>query len=142
MAVARAPEGDAAIADPRVDGLTLAAGDSLEIQAKRALTCVEAPLAGAATIDALPTIAAASPTLSAGESASIVVTASVEGQRYQLLKGTEPVTEPTAGDGGDLSLETGALEASADFVVEVSRAEAEGIVVVQRVAVAIEVSAG
>ena len=145
MAVARPPEGDAAIAEPRVDGLSLAAGDSLEIQARRALTGVEAPLTGAATIDALPEIAAASPTVTAGESASIVVKASVAEQRYQLyqlVNGAEPLTEAVAGDGGDLSLETGALEASAEFVVEVSRAAAEGIVVVQRVTVAIEVSAG
>ena len=88
---------------------------------------------------------AASPTVTAGESASIVVKASVAEQRYQLyqlVNGAEPLTEAVAGDGGDLSLETGALEASAEFVVEVSRAAAEGIVVVQRVTVAIEVSAG
>jgi len=146
MALARArderdPE-SAALVDPRVDGLTLAVGDTLDIQAKRALTGVESPLTGAAQIAALPEIAASNTTVAVGEGTTIVVHTSIVDQRYQLFQGGEPLSEAVVGTGEDLSFETGEIEASTTFHVEVARVAGEGIEVVQRIALAITVSPG
>ncbi|MEZ4382398.1 MAG: hypothetical protein R3A79_13690 [Nannocystaceae bacterium] len=140
MAVARGDDGP--VLAPRVDGLALAPGASLSVTARRALSGVEAELVGAATIDALPTMTAAAASVAAGEGTTIVVAASVVGQRYQLLKEGAALTEVLDGDGSDISVETGAIDVASTFVVEVRRAEVEGLVVAQRVAIAIEVDAG
>ena len=127
---------------PRVEGLTLATGDKLKIQAKRALTGVETPLAGTAAVVAVPEITATETTVAAGQGTTIVVNASISGQRYQLFHRGDPLSEAIAGDGGNLTLETGEIAASTTLIVEVSQIGTEGLELVQRVALAIAVSSG
>lgn len=126
--------------EPTVDGLTLAAGDTLSLLATRALSGLEARLQGTAELTATPEITAAEPTIAAGETATLTIKASVVGERYQLYVAGEAQGDPVDGDGDDLSLESGALESSTSLVIEISRPEAAGLAVTQRVEVPVTVT--
>ena len=126
--------------EPTVDGLTLAVGDTLSLLATRALNGLEARLQGSAEITATPEITAAQPTIAAGATATLTIKASVVGERYQLFVAGEAKGDPVVGDGDDLSLESGALDSSTGLTVEISRPEAAGLPVTQRVEVPITVT--
>jgi len=125
---------------PTLDGLTLAVGDTLSILATRALNGLEARLKASAEITAVPEISAAEPTIAAGEAATLTIKASVVGERYQLYVADEAIGEPVDGDGADLTLESGPLDSSTILAIELTRPEAAGLAVTQRVEVPITVT--
>jgi len=126
--------------EPTVDGLTIAAGDILSLLAVRALNGLEARLQASAELTAAPEISAVKPTIAAGEAATLTIKASVVGERYQLFVAGEAKGEPVDGDGEDLTLVSDPLESSTILAIELTRPEAAGLAVTQRVEVPITVT--
>ncbi|MFV8751765.1 hypothetical protein ACNOYE_14565 [Nannocystaceae bacterium ST9] len=123
---------------PSLDSPAMPVGSVLSVVARRAMSSLTAALDIGATLFPVPAIAPAA-AVKVGETAKIVVTASVVGERYTLVRGDANVGEPVMGTGANLELTTDAITERTTFQVSVERVNA-GIPVVRRVAVTVEVT--
>ena len=126
---------------PVVTTGALEAPKTVTATATRARTGIATPLAKPARLLAVPRVVAVKATVSAGEKAQIEVSASAEGERYELTRDGVTI-DARAGDGADLLLESDALSEDAAFEVVVRR-DAPGELVVERIVrVSVTVEAG
>lgn len=125
---------------PLVSTEPLGAGAVLSIVATKARTRVNTVLPINARIDPIPEVRAAQATVTRASPATIVVRASVAGERYQLTRGEQPSGPPRDGDGTDLTFVTDPLMAETTFVLLVTRPADAGVVVERRVLVVVGVT--
>lgn len=137
LVVARAPGDEAR---PLLDAAPLPVGTVLEVRARKALSGLTTTLTGLATIAAMPALLAEPANVAAGESARVVIVASVVGERYRLLRGDTVLAEAD-GVGGRLELDTGPLTDPAALVLTATRTTPGALAVERRTAIAIAVTA-
>jgi hypothetical protein len=113
----------------------IAVGTELSVLARKAMSSLTAPLSRTAKLWPVPTITAAK--VAPGSVATIVIVASVAGERYTLLRDETTIAGPVVGTGADLQLQTDALAQTSVFFVQIERSG--GLVVVRRVRVSVEV---
>lgn len=123
---------------PLVDLDPLPAGAVLRARARRAMTGLVVDLVRPATIDPAPAIAREPEAVAAGASATIVIAASVAGERYRLLRDEQLLAE-VAGTGGRVELATGPLAATTEFQLELVRDQPDALPVERRVRLVVAV---
>jgi hypothetical protein len=124
---------------PSLDSGPIAVDSVFTVVARKAMTGLTAALDESATLFPVPTISAAA--VEVGELATIIITASVIGERYTLLRGETTIGEPAMGTGADLELTTDAITEKTTFQLALERVGV-GITIVRRVAVTVEIAAG
>ncbi|MCA9689771.1 MAG: hypothetical protein KC636_09180 [Myxococcales bacterium] len=127
-------------APARVDTGALEVGARLTIEANVAQTGLAAELAGEAVIDAAPEIRAEPAAVAEGAPVSIVIAASVVGERYQLTLDGQPIGAPVDGTGEALALASQPLTARSRLAVLLSRPGAAGIAVEREVAIDVAIT--
>jgi hypothetical protein len=105
----------------------LDAGTTLHFRAIKAQTRAAARLSRTARIASVPRILAAPTAVPSGGTTTIVVRASVAGDRYQLVQDGQPVGPARDGDGGDLVFMTAPVSPATRFQVLVTRPVEPGI---------------
>lgn len=121
---------------PALDSPPIATASVLQVQARKAMSGLTAALERSATLFPVPVVSAKP--IAAGEAATIVVEASVIGERYTLIRNEVIVVGPLEGTGADLELPAGELGQTTGFQVAIERTGA-GLVVVRRVAISVVV---
>lgn len=125
---------------PLLSTAPLIAGTTLYLRAIKAQTRVAVNLPQTAQITTVPEIRAESAAVPRGSTATIVVRASIAGDRYQLFQAGQPVGTALDGNGGDLTFTTGPLQAATQFQVLVTRPGDTGIPVERRVQINVGVA--
>jgi hypothetical protein len=113
----------------------IAVGTELSVLARKAMSSLTAPLSRSATLWPVPTITAAK--VAPGTIGTIVIAASMVGEKYTLLRDETAVAGPIVGTGADLQLQTEPLTQTSVFFVQIERGG--GLIVVRRVRVSVEV---
>lgn len=122
---------------PNLDARSpIALGTELSVLARKAMSSLTAQLSRTAKLWPVPTITAAK--VAAGSVGTIVIVASVAGERYTLLRDETAIAGPLNGTGADLQLQTEPLAQTSVFVVQMERSG--GLVIVRRVRVTVEVT--
>ncbi|WP_437316198.1 hypothetical protein [Sorangium sp. So ce385] len=127
---------------PLLETGPLDAGTTLHFRAVKAQTRAAARLSQTARIAPVPEIRAEPAAVAPGSPATIVVPASVAGERYELTLDGRPVGEARDGDGGELRFTTAPLAAETRFQVRVTRPGEPGIPVERLVQIRVEVAPG
>lgn len=123
---------------PAVDVAPLPPGAVLRVRARKAQSGLVAELVDVATLAPAPAIAREPATVAPGAAATIVIAASVVGERYRLLRDGQLVREAD-GDGDRLELDTGPLDASTEFQLELVRSRPGALPVERRIRVVVTV---
>jgi hypothetical protein len=124
---------------PQLETGPLDAGTTLHLRAVKAQTRVAVKVTKTALIAKLPEIAAVPASVPKGTAATIVVRTSVAGERYELLLDGQVIGQPLDGNGADLTLTSGALQAATRFAVRVTRPNDSGVQVTQHVNVNVSI---
>jgi hypothetical protein len=138
------PTGDRAGRPPPVPALDiepLALGSVVQVSARKAMSGLEVALTESATLHPVPDIRVEPASVEPGGTASIVIEASVVGERYWLLRDGAPLGNAFDGNGDRLELDTGPLGEGTLFEVAMERTTDPGLPVERRVAVRVVVEA-
>jgi hypothetical protein len=108
-------------------------------RAVKAQTKLEAPLVDAAELGLVPVIRPEQATIDSGSTARVLVIASKQDEKYQVLLRGKPVKRALNGNGKDLVFITDTLLEDTTFEVVVTRAADKGIMVKRVVQVPVKV---
>jgi|GEM_PF-528936 len=115
-----------------------AADTVLAWQAVKAQTGADVALARTLRLQALPEVAFDPPVLAAGQSSRLRIAASAASRQYQLLRQGQALADPVPGNGAELVLETGAVDADVVFELRSSPVAADdGLPLQQRLTLAL-----
>ena len=117
---------------PVLDTGPIDLGTKLYLRAVKAQTRVSVKLAKQAQMDSLPDIKAEPATVASGSPATIVVHASVIGERYQLTLDGKPIGPPQDGNSKDLKFTTDPIASTTRFEMRVTRPTDTGVIVDRR----------
>lgn len=124
---------------PVLDTGPIDLGTKLYLRAVKAQTRVSVKLAKQAQMDSLPDIKAEPATVASGSPATIVVHASVIGERYQLTLDGKPIGPPQDGNSKDLKFTTDPIASTTRFEMRVTRSGESGIPLERRVLIGVAV---
>ncbi len=127
---------------PEVDLGARPFGTVLRARAVRARTRLDTELSHGAEVPAPPVIELERAEIAAGESARILVRASLPEERYRLFVDGRPLAPAQPGDGGDLAFDSEPLAVDTTFHLHVDRPADPGPAVVRRITLHVRVTAG
>lgn len=124
---------------PSLEIEPLAFDTEIEVLARKAMTRLSAELGRTAVLLDVPPVHFEPQEVDAGDSVSLFVESSSDGDRYTVLLAGEPIGEPREGTNETLEFELGLIEESTEVVLLVEHIDPERLPVERRLTLALEV---